>query len=163
MNLKLSDLTTERKWRSATGLNKQKFDTLLPLFSTSYLKIHYRTLAEKQSDVDSEFCIQSEEELLYFTLFSLKSGLTYDLLGIVSGMDASNAKRQQATGIEVLEHALQSLDYMPMRNFMNKKDCDEFLKDVDTLFIDATEHRIQRPKNNKIQQDYYSGKKKRIH
>ncbi len=86
----------------------------------------------------------------------------YDLLGIVSGMDASNAKRQQATGIEVLEHSLQSLGCMPARNFMNKKDFNEFLKEIETLIIDATEQRIQRPKDKDAQQDCYSGKKKPI-
>ena len=162
MNLKLSDLTTDRKWRAATGLDKQKFYTLLPLFSARYKELHFRTLAEKQADIESEFCIKSEEELLYFTLFSLKSGLTYDLLGIVSGMDASNAKRQQTTGVEVLEHTLQLSQHMPSRNILNKKEFESFLKNIDTLFIDATEQRIQRPKDNETQKMYYSGKKKPI-
>jgi hypothetical protein len=163
MKLNLSELTTERKWRAATGLDKKRFYVLLPSFSESYVKIHTRTLAEKQSDINSEFCIKNEAELLYFTLFSLKSGLGYDLLGIVSGMDASNAKRQQTTGIEVLNHALQSAGYMPIRKFLTKLEFDEFLKNVDILLIDATEQRIQRPNDKEIQQDYFSGKKKVTH
>lgn len=163
MKLKTSELTTERKWRSATGLDKERFYTLLPLFCASYIKVQGRTLAEKQADVASEFCIQTEEELLYFTLFSLKSGLTYDLLGIVSGMDGSNAKRQQVTGIKILEHLLELSSCMPMRNLLNKEEFEAFLAEVDTLFIDATEQRIQRPKDKEIQEDHYSGKKKPIH
>ena len=44
------------------------------------------------------------------TLFNLKSGLTYDLLGLVSGMDASNAKRNQDAGLAILGKALGSVD-----------------------------------------------------
>ncbi len=50
MKLSLSELTTDRKWRAATGLDKKRFYALLTLFSTSYLKIQGRTLAKKQAD-----------------------------------------------------------------------------------------------------------------
>jgi hypothetical protein len=40
-------------------------------------------------------------ELLLFTLLSLKSGLTLDLLGLMCGMDGSNVKRNQLIGLEI--------------------------------------------------------------
>jgi hypothetical protein len=52
--------------------------------------------------------LTSEEELLFFTLFSLKAGFTYDLSGFVSGMDAANAKRNQQLGLDVLQHTLSA-------------------------------------------------------
>jgi len=50
-------------------------------------------------------------------LFSLKAGLTYDLLGLVSGMDAANAKRNQELGLRVLEHPLATAGCLPKREF----------------------------------------------
>jgi len=86
--------------------------------------------------------------------------LGYDLLGIVSGMDASNAKRQQTMGIRVLEDALQSTQSMPVRKLLSKKEFDSLFEANDTRLIDATEQRIQRPNDNDTQKAYYSGKKK---
>ena len=40
------------------------------------------------------------------TLFSLKSGLRYDVLGLVCGMDKSTAKRNQDVGLEILGKTL---------------------------------------------------------
>jgi len=57
--------------------------------------------------------------------------LGYDLLDIVSGMDAS----KQATGIEVFERSLQSFGCTPAHNFINKKDFSEYLKEIETLII----------------------------
>ena len=103
MKIQLSDLTTERKWRAATGFDKQRFEKLLELFKKSYLKIYGKPVKERQVQTEIHYCLNSQEELLFFTLFSLKSGLTYDLLGLVCGMEASNAKRNQKTGLEVLQ------------------------------------------------------------
>lgn len=162
MKIKLHELTTDRKWRAATGLDKKRFYNLLPVFEDSYLAVNGKSIAYKQEEMQTEFAIQSEAELLYFTLFSLKSGLNYDLLGLVSGMDGSNAKRNQATGIAVLNHAISKLGHMPRRNFMNKKDIEAFFSDIDTLIIDATEQKIQRPLDPEKQQEHYSGKKNTI-
>lgn len=84
MKLKIEELTTERKWRSATGMDKVRFEKLLEAFRKSYIEIDNKSIEEKQAaEKRIEFVIKTEEELLYFTLFSLKTGLTYDLLGIV--------------------------------------------------------------------------------
>src|SRR5690242_1192268 len=106
MKLKLSDLKTERQWRAATGFDQTRFEKLLALFTASYLRLYGKSVTERQADLEVAPSLTSEEELLFFTLFSLKAGLTYDLLGLVCGMDASNAKRNQELGLRVLEQAL---------------------------------------------------------
>lgn len=105
MKLKISDLNTGREWSAATGLTKTQFEKLLVLFTASYLELYGQSVAERQAEIEVAPCLSSEEELLFFTLFSLKVGLTYDVLGFVSGMDGSNAKRNQQLGLTVLEHA----------------------------------------------------------
>ena len=66
--------------------------------------------------------VESERELLFFTLFSLKAGLTYDILGFVSGMDASNTKRNQPLGLAVLEPTLSAAQCLPRRTFKDAAD-----------------------------------------
>jgi hypothetical protein len=162
MKLKIKELTTERAWRAATGITAEKFYKLLPIFKSIYLETHFKSLSERKVGDSASYCIQDEEELLYFTLFSLKSGLNYDILGIVVGMSASNAQRNQRIGIDILEKSLAEQDYMPKRNFLNIEDFLAHFKDEEELILDATEQRIQRPNDYEQQKDYYSGKKKLI-
>lgn len=162
MKLKTKDLSAERQWRAAIGMTAEQFYKLLTFFKSAYLAIHFKTLADRKVGTSIGYCIQDEEELLLFVLFSLKSGLNYDVLGIVTGMSASNAQRNQRIGLEVLQKALSEQNCMPIRNFLNVKDFEACFEGEDALVLDATEQRIQRPADYEIQKDYYSGKKKPI-
>lgn len=162
MKLQISDLTTERKWRAATGTNKIRFDKLLILFTASYVELHGKTLAERQADSLGTPSITSEQELLFFTLFSLKAGLTYDLLGLVCGMDGSNAQRNQQLGVRVMEHALRAAQCLPARSFANAQEFATYLQQEEELIFDGVEQKIQRPSEHEAQKDFYSGKKSAI-
>jgi hypothetical protein len=41
-------------------------------------------------------------------------------------MDKSNAKRNQAVGLEILSSTLTTMGCMPKRNFLNVKDFEDF-------------------------------------
>jgi hypothetical protein len=159
MKLKISDLKTERQWRAATGFDQARFEKLLVLFTASYLHLYGKSVAERQADIEVTPSLTSEEELLFFTLFSLKAGLTYDLLGLVCGMDAANAKRNQELGLRVLEQALTTAGCLPKREFKNAAEFAEYLKREKTLIFDGTEQRTQRPNDDAAQKENYSGKK----
>ena len=161
MKFGIQDLKTERQSRAATGMDKARFFKLSDVFKKCYLDIYGTSLKDRQMDNGAEYCINSEEDLLLYTLFSLKSGLTYDVLGLVSGMDGSNAKRNQDVGLKVLGKTLATLGCLPKRNFMNKKDFEDFFADEEQLILDASEQGIQRPSDKEQQKMYYSGKKKR--
>ena len=160
MNISTTSLTTERRWRSATGYDEKRFRKLLSIFEGAYYEKFGKTLLERKADGPKESVIKSAEDLLLFTLFSLKSGLTYDLLGFVTGMDASNAKRNQDLGISILQSMLLSQGYAPIRSFDSVAEFEGYFRKYDTLIIDGTEQRIQRPSNEDSQKDNYSGKKK---
>ena len=162
MKINILDLKTERSWRSATGLNKERFYQLLPLFERCYLEAYGDALNARQVDSGLNYCIKNEEELLFFTLLSLKSGLTYDLLGLVCGMEASNAKRNQKIGLDILDKTLKSLGHLPKRNFTEVDDFKAYFAEHKELIIDATEQTIQRPSHPEIQKPFYSGKKNPI-
>lgn len=159
MKLNISDLKTERQWRSSTGLTKGKFEILLSFFQESYENMYGKTIQERTSESPNSPSITNYSELLFFTLFSLKSGLTYDLLGFVSGIDGSNAKRNQTMGIEILKNALSKIGVLPKRNFESPQDFKTYFEEHKTLILDATEQRVQRPGDNQVQKDFYSGKK----
>ena len=118
------------------------------------------SVGARQVEIEVTPSLQSEEELLYFTLFSLKSGLTYDLLGVVCGMDGSNAKRNQELGLAVLKETLAAAGCAPKREFENAAEFAEYLKKEKTLLLDGTEQRIQRPADDEEEKACYSGKKR---
>lgn len=162
MRFNTSDLKTDRQWRAATGYDQARFEKLLTIFRESYLALFGQPVAVRQAEIEVTPSLPSEEDLLFFTLFSLKTGLTYDNLGLVCGMDASNAKRNQQLGMRVLGHALTEAGKMPRREFKDAAEFAEYLKNEAELIIDGTEHRVQRPGDNEVQKDHYSGKKKPI-
>ena len=161
MRFNTSDLKTDRQWRAATGYDQARFEKLLVIFTASYLALFGQSVAARQAEIKVTPSLRSEEDLLLFTLFSLKTGLTYDALGLVCGMDASNAKRNQQLGLQVLEQALATAGQMPKREFKDAAEFAEYLKNEEELILDGTEQRMQRPGENEVQKDHYSGKKKR--
>lgn len=163
MKFNTLDLKQDRQWRATVGMSEKQFFTLLELFKKAYFETHKAELSNRKVDVNIEYCIENEEELLLFTLFSFKSGLTYDVLGIVCGMNGSNAKRNQKIGLEILAKTLAELNVMPKRKLLNVKDFEDLFQNEKDLIFDATEQRIQRPGDYNQQKETYSGKKKPIH
>jgi hypothetical protein len=159
MKITLSDLKQDRQWRATLGVSEVQFKVLLPRFTEAYFAQYQSALADRKVDAKIEYCINSEEELLLFTLFSLKAGLTYDVLGVVCGMSASNAQRNQAIGVETLGRTLAGLGHMPKRKLLDVKDFESLFQGEDSLIMDATEQHIQRPGDKQEQKDFYSGKK----
>lgn len=159
MQLKISDLTTPRQWGAVTGLTSNQFKQLLVLFTQSYLALFGKTVAQRQAALEVTPSLKSEAELLLFTLFSVKAGLTYDALGFVSGMNASNAYRNQQLGLQVLEHALSTAQCLPKREFKDAAALAAYLQNEPEVIFDGLEQRIQRPHDDAAQRDFYSGKK----
>lgn len=160
MKINIDDLKTERQWRSSTGYDQERFHKLLVIFARKYQEIFHEWIEETKLRSPMQSHIQSCEELLFFTLFSLKSGLTYDLLGLVTGMDGTTAKRNQEVGLHVLKAVFQETGDAPKREFETLKEFQSHFKDDDTLIIDGTEQMIERPQEKTLQKQNYSGKKK---
>lgn len=162
MKLSVIDLHTDRQWRSATGLDQKRFDKLLALLPAAYQQIYGQSIQQRQKDCPNEPTLNTYEDLLLFTLFSLKSGLSFDLLGFTTGMDGSTAKRNQDTGLALIKAALSQSGHLPKTHFDNAESFKAYFMDKGSVMIDATEQRTQRPVAKDYQQGMYSGKKKRI-
>jgi len=163
MAISYKDIRNERQWKASTGLSEQQFFSLLKLFGESYEQLFGVSMLERQNNTTQESTFQTYEDLLFFTLYSLKSGLTYDLLGLTFGLDGANAYQNQALGLRVLRSALQRGGYMPQRAYQSVEEFKEHWSEESEIIIDATEQRRQRPGNQQDQKEDYSGKKKPIH
>ena len=152
MSVSFKDLRNERQWRSSTGLNEGQFQKLSVEFARAYEQIFGVSLSERKESSSQESVFKTYEELLFFVLFSLKSGLTYDVLAFVFGCDSSNAQRNQKAALPVLRLALSNAGV---------KDFAEWFSQDEVLILDGSEQRTQRPQDNELQKEAYSGKKNR--
>lgn len=159
MALNYHDIRSKRQWKASTGLSEEQFFILSKKFGQAYEQIFGVQIDERQKNSTSEATFRTYEDLLFFTLFSLKSGLTYDLLGLNFGLDGSNAYKNQALGLRILRAALQQDDFMPKRLYSSIEEFKEHWAEESEIFVDATEQRRQRPGNQQDQKEDYSGKK----
>lgn len=152
----------DRQWRATTGMDERRFLLLLDIFETAYVSVFGRRIEYRVADSPEELTFITYKSLLFFTLFSLKSGLTYDLLGFVFKLDVSNAKRNQSLGLEVLKRGLDDAGLLPKRSFATAEEFSAYFQQHKSVILDGTEQRMQRPKDNDEQKAFYSGKKKGI-
>jgi Helix-turn-helix of DDE superfamily endonuclease len=160
MSVSYKTLKTEREWRANTGLRKSQFAQLLKYYQQSYESIYAEGLAERRASSTQESQFSTYEDQLFYTLFSLKTGLTYDVLGFIFGCSQNAAQVNQAFFLKILEMALIQMDLMPKREFTNVQDFAAYFESQKVLIVDGTEQSVQRPKDETLQKQHYSGKKK---
>lgn len=146
--------------RATTGLSLEGFGKLTELFAQSYQSCHEISLKKKLENLSVKTVLTSYEEMLFFVLFQMKNGLTYDVLGCIYGMDASTAQRNFVSHLGILQHALREVNLLPKRGFEKAEELEQYLGSEKDILIDATEIPIQRPVNQHQQKKAYSGKKK---
>jgi len=139
-------------------MDKGRFLVLLPLFEDAYRAEFGRPIQQRVADSPEELTFITCKSLLFFTLFSLKSGLTYDLLGFIFKLDVSNAKRNQVLGLRVLKRALGDAGLLPKREFSSVEEFMQYFGEHQSVILDGTEQRMQRPADNELQKLFYSRK-----
>lgn len=159
MKTSYTEIKTDRQWRSTTGVSKKQFVVLSELFKAEYVLLFGKTKAENNLDSPQQVQIESEEDLLFMILFSLKTGMTEDVLGLVFGIERSTFSKNRAIALRVLTSSLNRIGVLPKREFKDVEEFEEYMKEHPELLIDGTENRVQRPHNQSIQKEYYSGKK----
>lgn len=162
MRLTIEDLKTPRQWRSTLGCDAKHFAKLLPLFRQAYALLNGCQLADKLVLTPFGTVVRDEADLLFFTLFSCKAGLTYDVLGVVFGMDGTTAQRRQEEGIAVLRQALEQAGCLPARELKSPQELQKYFSKKKAVLLDATEFSVQRPQEKAAQKAHYSGKKNAI-
>src|SRR5438093_6062295 len=127
MPVSYKDIRNERQWKASTGLSKEDFFSLCAAFKKAYELLHEVSLEQGALNMNKEVVLSSYEDCLYFILFQLKTGQTYDCLGLLFGMDAPLAYRL-ASG----ERAL------PRRSFSSVKEFENYLKADKEIIADVT-------------------------
>jgi hypothetical protein len=88
-------------------------------------------------------------------LFRIKSGATYDMLGLAFGLGGANTNQDQALGLRILRAALK----MPKQAYESIEEFKERWLQEDDIFINAPEQRRQRPSDKEDLKDDCSGTK----
>ena len=162
MAISYREIRTDRQWKAATGYSEKSFHGLVKLFSSAYEEFHETSLGEQVAQRVDAPKFKTYEDMPFFVLYSLKSGLTYDLLALNFDMSRSVAFEQQAALVVILQMALEKNGLLPKRHFESLGELQKYLHDHDELLIDGTEQPRQRPGNQEDQKEDYSGKKKGI-
>lgn len=160
MSITYQQIRNERQWRASTGLSESQFHKLVSSFKQTYEEFLGEGISDGQKALPNERKFQTYEDLLFFILYSIKSGLTYDLLALSFNLDRATAFRYQSFGIRILEMTLEALDYLPKRFFEDLDEFQTYMSSEDQLLLDASEQKRQRPQNQQDQKKTYSGKKK---
>ena len=160
MPVSYKDIKTDRQWSASIGMKEKKFHELAKHFRSTYKNIFGLEMEDRQKNSSNEAHFKTYEDLLFFILFSLKSGLTYDALGLVFGMTGGNAKNLQTYGLSIIKATLRNMSLAPAREFKNLKQFKELIPDDEPIIFDGEEQRIQRSVFEEIREKDYSGKKK---
>jgi len=155
-------LRNTRQWKATTGLTKDQFNHLSEKFGEAYEDIFGKTLEVRQGNGTVESAFRTASDLLFFLLFSLKTGLGQDALGFIFDLDGSNVNRRKKLALRIMHVTLTKLGVMPKREFEDVEEFKAYFKEHKSLILDGTEQRVQRPSNQEEQKDFYSGKKNAI-
>lgn len=152
----------KREWQAVTGLDNQCFTRLLGLCRLAHGHLYgvsfEEKLAKNPGKIPAKF--QRLEQLLFFTLMVLKSGITFDFAAFLIGFDQSRAHRQFIKGVHLLHYTLEVEQLLPLRHIETPEELAAIFEGYPVLILDATEQRIQRPQDRDYQREVYSGKKK---
>jgi len=150
----------------AIGINYSQFLAILPKFSDSlrqaearkaYSKIRLRDIGGGRKAT-----LQSDCAKLFFVLLYYKAYPTFRFAQVLFGFDKRNVQLWKNYLAPVL---FQSLGYeLTLKKRLHRiNSWEAWIEEYPQLkefLVDATERPICRPKDNKLQEEYYSGKKK---
>jgi hypothetical protein len=150
--------------RSVTGLTPAEFERLYRDVAARYELAEDCRLArpnrKRRRGAGRKFRGSLEQRML-LVLVWLRVYPTYEVMGILFGLDQSRIGRQ-IRGLLPLLRQVASRDLAEPPTDQRKRTWPELLRDFPdvAVIIDATEQRIRRPKDTETQKRYYSGKKK---
>ena len=155
--MQLSQLKSDRSWRSALGMDEAKFRQLALLFDQAYQAEYEVDIATKQQNLKRQFAFSTTEDLLFYVLFCQKNPTVHDVRALIFDLPTATADYNFEKGMAILEKAL--LAFQPAQSFATVAEFLAYFRLHTHLTIDVTEVYVQRPKNKARQKEIYSGKK----
>ncbi len=162
MNLASRIFKNNRLAKAMSGLSKQEFDELIPVFAEAVYVEQKLKKPDRQRKMGAgqKGTLQTAEDKLLCVLIYLKTYPTYDFLAVLVGGERTRACRNIQFLLKALSRALGRKIVLPERKIRSMEEFLEKFPEAKDLFLDGTERRKERPKNQKHQRKLYSGKKK---
>ena len=150
-----------------TGLTQTEFEQLLPFFREAwdeYMSSNFREREGRKRRYGGgqrESTLTTLEDKLLFILYYAKAYPLQEILAYEFDMAQSTANEWIHILTDIIKRSLEKGGHLPERD---PSSLATVLQNgtEQTYGIDGTERRIQRPKDNDEQKEYYSGKKKPI-
>ena len=145
------------------SITEAEFAEVVPFFEASYEdyfnhftfhgEVRWRRVSQRNDGV-----FKKPEDALFFLLFYLKTYPIEEVMASTFLMNQPQVNLWKRLLQNILEDCLNKMSVLPSRD--NKK-LNQLIKELNLkeVIIDATERSIQRPLDNDVQQEYYSGKK----
>jgi hypothetical protein len=148
-----------------TGLDINEFDRLCGEFEYYHAETEAERLARSDRQRARGAGGRFKHDLrtrLMMALVWLRTYPTYEVLGVLFDLDKGNISRNLKSVLPALEKATGYDIEWPDKS-RRKMQMTEAMKSFPEVFAigDGMEQPVQRPKDNKKQKEYYSGKKKR--
>ncbi len=166
MTIKIENIKNDRQFKALTGVSREEFDIMLPVFDESNLEIINENYENKKDERQrkpgggQKGVLDTTEKKLFFILYYMKTYPTFDVLGIHFGFDKSKACTNVHKYAPVLIRTLEKMEVMPHRSFSSVEEMREAFAGIEDIFIDVTERTHARPADKDKQKESYSGKKK---
>ena len=145
------NLRTDRQYKAATGLSKEKFDQLLIEFSKLYIP---KTPNPYTSHNNPH--LQEKGEALFFTLHYLKSYPTLENMGLYFGMAHSKVHAYLTWLMPLLRECLAAHAPLQESLFKNPTAFEAAFAPFDEIILDVTQIPVERPKNKEKQKRLYT-------
>ena len=117
MPIRHEDIKGDRLWRAATGLTAKQFRALTEVYADAYAQQYGQSIAERRANSTQAPIFTTYAEQLFYALYSIKSGLTYDLLAVSFGISQSSAHELQSRILATLRRGLAGASLMPTRSY----------------------------------------------
>ena len=158
----------DRHLRSLTGVTRKQFDVLPDAFTSTFEILRQRAYQKgvaggtrrRRPGGGRKGARPSMRDKLLFVLYYFKVYPTFDVPGTQFEMSRSKANENLHSLCPVLYETLVHLKVMPHREFDTPDDLMKALNGIDTILTDVTERNYRRPKDDAVQREHYSGKKK---
>ena len=159
LNIKRA-LRSDRLMKALTGMTIAEFERLLPTFTAGLKKAQVKAKKERKRAIGGgrRHTLKTPTDKLFFILFYLKCYPTFDLAGLLYGVDRSQAQRWVKTLLPVLETVLGWQAVLPPRRIGSLEEFLQRFPAVKDIFIDGTDRPVQRPQSAQAQRELYSGK-----
>lgn len=157
-------LKHQELFKDAIGISFPQFNKILPKFSSALRSKEYKKAYEKKRIRDigggRKSKLQTDKQKLFFILFYYKVYPTFRLAQIMFELDKKNCLYWRRFLESVLFTAVGHELNLPEVKVKGISQLLTVCPLLRNFIVDASERKIQRPKDNKVQALYYSGKKK---